>query len=502
MKILFINIGLALLALFCFEISFSQTNSLESKRRDIKALRKSFSDGKTYYLNHIDTSKLVQIQRIDDFESKSTFYFAEVDSNHLGVLNEDLEWVIEPNYCAINDFDPERSLASVRACPFEFSFNGMNYWDEWPTYGNWGIADTSGNWLIEPHYHTPIFVDQKTQLVQNDRELKDILIFNLKEQWLGEHDMIAQLGNEIFVLKKGYDIGVRKVDGSWILPFAKRRFYITSSDVVLVDSNIADGIYQMSLIRITKNGDKERLWKYEDYIKELTTVTRFLYLAGEEVQVFNENISNSNNMLSDSTFTQWFITTYWRDLYGAPREHLTNYSGEDLILDVFADTIYTSPPRVYYPYDRIDAFNIWFDIEKSEMATYSILKNGYHVNHGSRGPAYENSYYKMKSLQIVKGRVMELELGDCFKKRDSSILEKYINKQMPDSASFYWDDIEQGLAFWQLAEDSLFLYFPRFARPIGYSEYDFDYKKVVVLKKEFGRKFLKERRRKRQLLRD
>ncbi|MFY0672296.1 MAG: hypothetical protein JXQ87_02760 [Bacteroidia bacterium] len=502
MKIFIRYIGLALLALFCFNSSFSQNNDLdkEERIREIKALRKSFADGKSYYLNHVDTSKLVQLQLFEDYNSDEKFYFAEVDSAHVGVLSESLLWLIEPKYCAISDFDPERGVASVRACPFSHSYQKMNYWENEPTYDNWGVVDTAGNWLIEPVYVNPLKIGDSAQLAYS-YEKGYVPIINLKEKWLSEFDNAAIFGSSAYVLKQGDKTGLRSANGDWIIPKGHYKLVRAAGYILLFDTIQIDRSNVFSCLKIDTNYQISNTVGAKPCLELLSDISYYIEMAGEDIEVMNESISNPNYLISDSSFAVWFVLKYWVDLFGNSNDNLRRYQVDYATIDdVFADTIYTNKPSDFYEFYRIEETDSWFNINQNGKTCYSVLQHEYTVNYGSRGPAYERMAYSLINVQIANNKAYELELVDCFKNRDSTVLSDYIKKYLPDSFNMYWEHIKLNEALWKIQKDSIVFFFPNTAMNNYYSEFEYDYKRIAFARKQIGRKFLSDRRRKRKLL--
>lgn len=483
------------------QIQRIDVDSLKAEKREIKALRKSFSDGKSYYLNRVDTSKLVQIQRIEDFDTKSTFYFAEVDSNHCGVLNEDLEWIIEPKYCAIAEYDPEKCLASVRACPFSYSYQNMSYWENEPAYNNWGVVDTAGNWKISPKYYEPFDLKTRWQMARNCDNGQPVAIVDLKEMWLGTYQSVVPFGEDAFILKNENKVGVRNHAGNYQVEMKQQKLIFGSESLYFFDSSQVCNTGEIKLTRFNLDHELDTIMGFKACIGVVSRISVISELEGAYVSVVNENISNRDYLVKDSAFALWFMINYWNDLFGSTVEnmHLDQMNNGN-IESVFADTIYTNKPSDFHEFYRTEETENWFDLSLNGEATYSILQHQYTVNYGSRGPAYENMEYSMVNVQIARGSAFELELADCFKNKDSSILKKYLLTQMPDSFNIYWENIKLNEAFWQVKPDSLVFYFPKTAMSLGYSEFDYDYQRMSISRKKFGRRFLNEKRRKRQLL--
>lgn len=503
-----------MLALFCFNhflnakvdaINFQivghselDSESFGSKQLAIVGIQHlSFNEN----YQKVDTSKLIQYEKHYDTYTKSNYWFAEVDTNHIGVLDNNFNWLIEPNYCAISAYDSERGLVSARACPFDFSVRSMEYWDELPIYGSWGVADTNGNWIIEPVYNMPISLYKKSQLVFNEKKNVKVPIVNLEEKWLGTFNQVKDFGPGTFILREKGMVGARKVNDEWIAEPKECLFYVNNEEFVMLDSSAIATGGSLNLIRVNKQNEIEKINGFAASFDVLTSMTRFLYLAGEDLNLLNENIRNAEYLQQDSVLTKWFLLRYWNELFGSPFESLNSSANDDDTIDyAFADTIYTTPPNRFYQYIRVDEYDNWFNINLTEKSTYSVYNSTYYVNYGSRGPAYEDEEYEISNLQIINGKAKELAIKDCFKNGDVKPLVSYLDVNFKDSFNFSEEYILGNEYLWKLVNDSLVLFFPKTSRYIGYSEFRYNFSRLAIARKELGRKFLNERRRKKQLL--
>ncbi len=507
-------IGITIL-LFVTAVSFAQIdNDLEKAERikRLSELKKSFSNGKSYYLNLVDTTKFVQVEKHYDARTKSNYWFAEVDSVNVGVLNEDLNWIIEPKYCAIAEFDAERGVASVRDCPFPYSIKQMAYWDSEPVYGKWGLVDTTGNWILKPEYDQAIRLDQEFQVILNNETGIKEPIVNLKAIWKGEYTYLKMFAEKLVILKNNDLTGLRHLDDGWLIDYDYYKLaYIAEQDsncMLMVPYKLVENIdgerftidLSKPFYQVYLNGTLNRYYGPKALFNLLTKANRFSYMNGDAVGLLSD-AKTKQIIKNHHAFGAWLTATYWDELFGTSTPWFNGFCTARNISSVFADTIYTNLPADWYPFERVEENDYQFEIEQVAKSTFSVFKHSYSLSYGSRGPAYEHTEFSIKNLQVVNDKVQELQLANCFKTNDLSVLKSWFeNSLTADSFTICWDHIEHGEYLWKLKSDSLIIYFPNESIANNYAEFNYSYSKISISKKQMGRSFLNENRRRKQFL--
>ena len=115
-------------------------------------------------------------------------------------------------------------------------------------------------------------------------------------------------------------------------------------------------------------------------------------------------------------------------------------------------------------------------------------------------PAYEQMHFDFYNLQVVNNLAYELELKDLFNDHNLTGLFQAVELICADSAAHIKHLIQNDSFSFGLRNDSLLLNFPNEKAGYGYYEFNEVYNTLHFDVSQFGRAFLSEKRRKRQLL--
>ena len=446
----------------------------------------------------VDTSLFIKTQRLR-FDAKPDYWLVEKDSNSIGIVNEQLEWVLKPNYCAIYDFDPEKMIASVRSCPFDYRVAQMAYWSDPPMAGNWGIVDTKGNWLVNPVYYQPIELDSTLYMAFNYSLFRQSPIYLGRELWPDSYERIRRFGDNGFILKRNNEFGIRKLNGEWIVPYGHYKLIVHQDNVFLIPNNKIDALFEYPILKVSEGLPIEKIWTYTDFLQQINSYAK----PGEYIEESDTSSLNNKTkyhyLANDSVFGHWFYATYWDELFESIDEiFAVDISADGRLENVFADSIYADLPEYWYPFERVEDNHYNKSISKIGHSTYSIKSSLHTMEYGSRGPAYEHIYHDVMTVQVVKKAVFELQLEDCFKNNDLSLLRNLIKETFASDYISFLNKIDSSVYLWTLTEDSITMYFNKDSR------YDYNFNiggshhSISLAKSLFRKQFINERKRKRR----
>ncbi|MGB0429522.1 MAG: hypothetical protein ACPGLV_03550, partial [Bacteroidia bacterium] len=170
-----------------------------------------------------DGTQIAKWQKIiyfEDFDDKS--YFAATDTNAMGLLNRanPSKWLVKSKYCAISAYDAKTKRASVRACPIE-RFYQSGYWDEPvdPQNGQWGVVDSTGEWLVAPKSIFPINLKNENQFIKTYSgyeliNLKGDVLWDKRYQFI---DTFTAQQGAYWVGDNLKNRGLRKLNGDFLI---------------------------------------------------------------------------------------------------------------------------------------------------------------------------------------------------------------------------------------------------------------------------------------------
>jgi len=449
-----------------------------------------------YDTSHVLAAKSIRID-------KDVFYrILVIDSNKVGIISNEHQWIIKPEYCAIAQFGTNRKWASVKICPFYYKANEMSNWDESPLSQNWGVVNDSGKWIVEPIYNKPIDLSSQWQI--NAASDQTILFQNGELKWEGEFHNISHLFDNNFLLQVDGKLGIRNLAGYWVVPYGSYAFLSLNNYTYLVP-NIEDGTYFSKCIKkVDESENVDRLFNYASKFELIAA------LVDEKNEYFGMSLANSGNLntlellYNDSVFGNWFLSRYFNELYNFDNRMYAIMYADNLnefdFESVVADTAYTRMPNGWMPYNRWSESSYSIEINSAGSSTFQVFLDALMIELGTRGPAYEYAWNEWNTVAKVQGNMIELQFDDLFKKYNKSALFEALNAKLGDSTAYFTNLIIEGNFRWSILNDSLTLFFTKHGEIYSYSNRAYNYRIISLTRKELGRTFLSEKKRNKQLL--
>ena len=346
-----------------------------------------------------DGSEKVDYANYVDIESFGDMGLAvALDTFKVGIISREGEWLVNPNYCAVEAYNDEQKIASVRACPIS-AFSPSEYWNEpnIPTEGQWGIIDSLDNWLIPPKSLHPLDVFADT-LIVSDGNYNWIYTIKGELIWKDSLTSIQKVENynHLYLVRDEIAWGLRSISGEQKIACQFDELVITDSGYVgyKYSKGIAISYFDENFRETNIKGNAlnkaffEKYASFEIHLKEqlkevekLNKLENWLYayyvdaILPNDLESFDPSSAQYETELSDYGFCH--------PQYRLPVNEST-----------------------YYPYYRYDETEYYFELIENKFGASFIL-NTSTCNLGTRGPAYCFSEFAFINVNTVNGEKVE-----------------------------------------------------------------------------------------------